>query len=155
MEATRRKHTNHTTVQGSNNPRETSPQACTHRISVENSNLCNKFKGKSFTLKFQQSYKSYWGNKGGRTQEENTKLSKIQIPMIPSQRRDLAWGDCRSRSSLSNPSKRCKNHWREKGIGKYFEGQQWRRECVRSSKNDLKSWGNNREEGPLLKCTQI
>ena len=46
------------------------------RITVENSNLCTKCKGKSFTLKFQQSYKSYWGNKRGRT-KRTTNVSKI------------------------------------------------------------------------------
>jgi hypothetical protein len=34
---------------------------------------------KSSTSKFQQLYKSLWGNKGGRTREKSTKDSNIQI----------------------------------------------------------------------------
>ena len=37
---------------------------------------CTKCNGKNFTLKFHQSYKSYWGNKRGRT-KETTNVSKI------------------------------------------------------------------------------
>src|SRR4051812_49559815 len=73
--------------------------------------------------------------------------------MIPSQRRDLAWGDCRSRSPLSNPSKICKNH--RKGIGEesFFKvnngGERGSQEPRR------KASAHEEEEEPLLKGSQI
>ena len=46
---------------------------------------------KSFTPKFQQSYKSYWGNKGGRTNSRrNTKLLQdLDLARSPHKERDL------------------------------------------------------------------
>jgi len=70
---------------GSKDPRVTTFLLSLPRITVENPNLCTKCNGKnttkmlkSFSLKFQQSYKSYWGNKRGRT-KEFTKNTKIKI----------------------------------------------------------------------------
>ena len=63
------------------------------RITVENSNLCTKCKGKSFTLKFQQSYKSYWGNKRGRTQEIHKELQDQDLLCSPHLERILIGGN--------------------------------------------------------------
>ena len=72
------------------------------RITVENSNRCTKCNGKnttkmlkSFSLKFQQSYKSYWGNKRGRTNKRrNTKfLQDLDLVDSPHKERDLIGQD--------------------------------------------------------------
>ena len=49
---------------------------------------------KSFTPKFQQSYKSYWGNKGGRTKIwRNTKfLQDLDLASSPHKERDSVGG---------------------------------------------------------------
>ena len=50
---------------------------------------------KYFSLKFQQSYKSYWGNKKGRTnRRRNTKfLQDLDLVDSPHKERDLIGGD--------------------------------------------------------------
>src|SRR5664279_519404 len=69
---------------------------------------------KSFTLKFQQSNKCLWGNKRGRTKEENHKRTpRSRSTKFPSLRGEMDWWKCRSRSSLTFRSKICKNHGRD------------------------------------------
>ena len=74
---------------------------------------------KSFSLKFQQSYKSYWGNKRGRTKRRTQNSPRSRSRGFPSQREGFDWWKCRSRSPLSFPSKICKNHGGIEEIGNW------------------------------------
>ncbi len=46
-------------------------------------------------------------------EEINKCLQDLDAKGSPHLEEELIGGDCRSRSPLSNPSKICKNHWRE------------------------------------------
>ena len=48
---------------------------------------------KSFTHKFHQSYKSYWGNKRGRTKENTKFLQDLDLVGSPHKERDLIGED--------------------------------------------------------------
>ena len=48
---------------------------------------------KSFTLKFHQSYKSYWGNKRGRTKKIHKELQDLDLLCSPHLERILIGGN--------------------------------------------------------------
>src|SRR5215216_4245906 len=78
----------------------------------------------------------------GGIREEEHKRRTQNSPRSRSQgflHKEGIWlgGTCRSRSPLSNPSKRCKNHRRGKGRGQALQGQQWRRERVKNCPKEL------------------
>ena len=103
---------------------------------MENSNRCTKCNGKNttkmlkyFSLKFQQSYKSYWGNKRGRTKRmRNTKFLFQELDLgIPSQRGEFDWWDYRSRSPLSFPKRMQQDLNGGEKISSSQDKQQWKR----------------------------
>src|SRR3954471_6214334 len=74
--------------------------------------------------------------------------------MIPSQRRDLAWEDCRSRSPLSNPSKRCKNHRKGKGRGK-ASSRSTMEEREKAKNQEKRCWPQRGRGAPFKGLTDL
>ena len=75
-----------------------------------------------------------WRNMRGRTKRKSTNEPQDLDPKSsPHLEERLIGGVCRSRSPLSNPSRICKNRWRNREEGQAFQGQQWRREKGQAS----------------------
>ena len=104
---------------------------------------------KFFSPKFQQSYTSYWGNKGGRTKSGNTKkLQDLDLARSPHLERDSI-GEALDLDLLSPfPQKYARNsggikrrkktfkvnNGRERMEGKKCLGRRWKRGINRGSK---------------------
>src|SRR4051812_7211977 len=73
--------------------------------------------------------------------------------MIPSQRRDLAWGIVDLDLLSQIPQEYARIIGRERGEGKLLQGQQWRRE--RKPRTKKKASAHEGEEDPLLKGSRI
>src|SRR5215217_468456 len=134
------------------NPRVTTFLLSPPRITVENSNRCTKCNGKnttkmlkSFSLKFQQRYKNYWGNKRGRTNKRrNTKfLQDLDLEDSPHKERDLIGRNVDLDLLFLFPQKDSRSIGGVEGKGS-SQGQQWwraqrgRGSCPRKKKGGLK-----------------
>jgi hypothetical protein len=99
---------------------------------------------KSFSLKFQQSYKSYWGNKRGRTNKRrNTKfLQDLDLVDSPHKERDLIGRNVDLDLLFLFPQKDSRSIGGVEGKGS-SQGQQWwraqrgRGSCPRRKKGGL------------------
>src|SRR6266699_3459597 len=72
--------------------------------------------------------KSYGGIKEEEQWRKSQRNPRSRSNRFPSQRGESDWWKCRSRSPLSFPSKRFKNHGRNEGGRASSQSQQWRRE---------------------------
>ena len=118
---------------------------------MENSNRCTKCNGKNTSAQILHSQippqqQMLWRDMRGRTMRKTSNESpRYRSNMFLSQREDIDWWKCRSRSPLSFPSKICKNHGRNQEVGEALQGQQWRRESVRNDLEEAASpWGRRR-----------
>ena len=88
------------------------------RITMENSNRCNRCHGKSTRSaqvplsQIPPQQQKLWRNMRGRTRRTQ-RTPRPRSPRFPSLRGESDWWKYGSRSPLSFPSRRSKNHWRD------------------------------------------